>query len=252
MLESRGNRSSHTGSLAAWIQTGLGVGIVAFALTLGGDAVVALLVCGAALVAIGAFSVWSSTRQSAWRVSSSRPIVLPSPEGQRLLHRICSHIGYANYQEELYGRSLVTLRGLRTSAQILRTDLFELLEQAAYQFNRIDGLLQERANASDASLRALAPASRAAALECMAIVVNHAAWIDTFPENQVDHRKTILEKTARMQELADRLTGLTSTKPSLLETVAVRTLLDDVLDKISLEEAARTELRQDENRGAPL
>lgn len=244
MLDSRLHRSqSPAGQVFAWVQTILGLTVIGFALTSGGDAVVSLLVVGATMTVVGGIAAVTSARHSVWKSTNSRPLVLPSPEGQGLLHKICSHIGYANYQDELYGRSLVALRGMRTSSQVLRNELFELLDSAAMQFNRIDGILQERATASDASLRALAPASRAAALECMAIIVNHAAWIDTFPENQDDHRSTILAKTAKLEELADRLGALTSGAVSVVDAIAARTLMDDVLDKISLEEAARQELR---------
>lgn len=243
LLDSRVHRAqSPVGHIFAYVQAVIGIAVIVFAVTQGGDAVVALLFVGSVLTIIGGVAALTNNRQSVWK-STTRPLAAPSHEGQRLLHKICTHIGYANYQDELYGRSLVALRGMRTSSQVLRNELFELLDSAALQFNRIDGVLQERATAADTSLRALAPVSRAAALECMAIIVNHAAWIDTFPENQDDHRSTILDKTSKLQELADRLSALTSGTTSVFDSLAARTLMDEVLDKISLEEAARNELR---------
>lgn len=220
----------------------LGGAVVAYASIKQSDMMWLTLALGVLFLVTGSLALRSSHlrfRSSGVRARSLAPV---STEGQRLLHKLCSHIGYYNYQDEPYGRSLGGLRGFRTTCQVLPQELFELLNGAAHQHNRIEGLLMERASATDGSLKAIEPNVRAAAIEAMALIVNHAAWIDTFPENAQDHAQTIRARSAQLQELADRVSKLVRAKPSVVESLGARTLMDDVLDRLRLDDDARGEL----------
>lgn len=248
LLDTRLFRQDKNGVLAAgWLQLFFGLATMAIGLALHNDAVIILLCAGFSLTVIGAVMLRAEFARPRITGNFHVQIANPTPEGQRLVHKICSHIGYYNYQEETHGRSLVNLRGLRTSSQVLRKDLFELLDAAAHQFNRIDGLLQERSATIDSGVRSLGPSSRVAALEAMAVIVNHAVWIDTFPENAEDHRFTIVARTERLEELADRLGSFVQSRPTLIDSLSSRSLIDEVLDKLAMEEEARGELAPGEN-----
>ena len=243
LLDPRWLRGDVSGLLTAGgLQLAIGLALIATGSFSGNGPHYVLLATGLALALVGAGVLSLARRRMIARQSWPVPLQPLSNDGQRLLHKICCHIGYYNWQDEPYGRSLTGLRGVRTSSQVLPDDLFGLMDRAAFQFNRIDGLLKERSSSIDKSLKALEPNVRAACYESMSIVVNHASWIDTFPENKDDHRRTIEQKTEKLQELADRLSALVGSRPTLTEAVTARTVMDDVLDRIGQEEEARREL----------
>lgn len=171
--------------------------------------------------------------------TSAKPTTM---EGQQLIHRICTHIGYANYQQQGPGRHLALTRGLNTSSQILDKKLFSLLESAAFQFNQVEAMLLERKGANDRQILGLAPSIRAASFESMASVFSHAAAIDRYPENADDHVLTITARTNDLAELATRISALAKTSPNIVEESYSRTIMGDVLGRLRDEELSAKEL----------
>jgi hypothetical protein len=121
----------------------------------------------------------------------------------------------------------------------VNAEVVALLDVAAEQFNRIQGILES----PHGSLVKLAPQAFAAADEAMAEILHHGAVFDKYPESVNATRKTVEARIASLRELADRLEELATGDQTLTDKVAYTSSIDSVLEDLRLEQLARSELR---------
>jgi hypothetical protein len=130
-----------------------------------------------------------------------------------------------------------------TARQVLPTEVFDLLNGAAEQANRVWGSLATLATAADPVLVRNGPNLALAADETMAGIFDLAEQIVRYPEATQLQSRVIRERTAQLKELADRVEA----SQAALGVAAPVSALDSVLDELRLSQMARRELLAEED-----
>lgn len=123
----------------------------------------------------------------------------------------------------------------------------ELLDRAAFEFNRIAGCLAT-GQPSNATIAKLAPQVSAATDEAMADALHHAALLTKYPESGEASRTRLETHIAAMGEVADRIEEIVAKVPALSESIGRRSRIDDVIEELRLDQMARKELQKDPPR----
>ena len=130
----------------------------------------------------------------------------------------------------------------QSAKQCLQAGAFEMLDKAAFQYNRIAGVLAS----GHPEVTRFAPTVKAAADQAMADVFHAGYLLDAFPESQATAREKAAHEIAQLTELADRMEELLK-QPLDLPASAVKTSpISSVLEELRLDQLARSELAQDE------
>ena len=138
------------------------------------------------------------------------------------------------------GRSFRS-QGLASMVNEMGAEMFDLLEQSAFQFNRIFGALTTAGKNSAATK--LAPKVSSAASEAMADILHNSAMLAQYPEGGAAARMRIANQMGALRELGDHMERITTQPDSITERLVSRNQLDDVLDELRMDELARRELK---------
>lgn len=125
-------------------------------------------------------------------------------------------------------------------------EVLDLLESAAEQFNRSQGILQ---SPSGSSLSKVSASASKAADESMAAIFDNAATMDRFPESAAATKQQIVKQIGALKELADRLEDLATRQETISDKLTSSATMDSVLDELRLEQLARAELQSSESPG---
>jgi len=172
-----------------------------------------------------------------------------NPQAVKMLSHLATHIGWFNpdvlqtrtqrYQSAMWGQ---LWGGVRTSAQILDREVFEMLDKAAFQYNRLSGLLQ-LAKDSTGRPSKLEPNIRNAADEAMLGILNQVALVDRRPESASAVQKQVDHQVDQLAELGNRLEAMISDRATAFDRMGSTTALDTVLEDLRLEQSAMDEIR---------
>lgn len=124
----------------------------------------------------------------------------------------------------------------RSAKEVLHPAAFEALDQAAYHYNRMAGLLAT----GNPAFTKFAPTVKAAADQAMADMFDTAAVLDNFPESSAPQSKAG-EQIDELKELADRLETM---EASGVNAVEAGSRIQTVLEELRLDQLARSELTQ--------
>ncbi len=129
----------------------------------------------------------------------------------------------------------------QSSKQCLQPGAFEMLDKAAFQYNRIAGVLA----AGHPEVTRFAPTVKAAADQAMADMFHVGYLLDAFPESQSTAQGQATQEIAQLTELADRMEDLLKQPEGL--PASVRTSpISSVLEELRLDQLARSELGKDD------
>jgi len=137
--------------------------------------------------------------------------------------------------------------GMRGQTNDIPGDVLDLLDRAAFQYNRIAAVLSSGA-AGTATVAKMGPRLSQAADEAMAAVFHDAAGMVRYPEGGTASRSRLETHIQSLDELARRLEAVTNKAPTFTEKLTYRSGMDEVLEELRLEELARNELRIEEDR----
>lgn len=170
-------------------------------------------------------------------------------EGRRLLTRVYQHVGWTQHQNLHAGWNWGGwgLWGKRTSAQVLTPESFALLEAAAFEFNRLSGLLKIDGSRVHPTIDKLRASIRAAADEARIGIWNQVAILEKVPESQASVTRQIEADIAALREMAERVENLQQSERSFTERLGGTSAIDSVLDQLRLDESARAELAAEQD-----
>lgn len=171
-----------------------------------------------------------------------------STNGRKLLYKIGQHIGwndqYAPHNNR--GNPLTglwqQLFGVKTASNVLTAKSAELLEAGSSEYNRISGLLK-LANESNGRSSTLTPQIQAASDEAIVSLINQIALLEDNPETQNAIISQCEIQISKLKELADKFEEVMSGPVTLVERLSSTTVMDNVLDQLTLEAQAHEELR---------
>lgn len=132
-------------------------------------------------------------------------------------------------------------QGSAAASADLSEAVLEELEKAAYQYNRIAAVLVAAGSAQSSVVR-MATKVETAANESMGDVLHQAGLLAAFPEGSEAVSMRLHGTIKDLTELADRTQALLLAEPTFTERLVQRTGIQDVLDELRLEQAARSEL----------
>jgi hypothetical protein len=192
------------------------------------------------LVGLSWTYVRNKNTQSENRISSS---------GRKLLYKIGQHIGwndqYAPHNNR--GNPLISLwqqlTGVRTARNVLSPNGTEFLEAGCSQYNRISGLLNLAKDTTAGRSSNLMPQIQAASDEAIANLINQVALLEDNPETQNAVASQCQIQVSKLTELANRFEEALKNPLTLTERLSSASVMDDVLDRLSLEAQAYEELR---------
>lgn len=189
-----------------------------------------------------------------WRAKEGRPATVRlTPEASELSRRLMQHLAGTfffrhpklRHVRRVRSHNLPGMLQDRRSEDELSQAAFRLLDAAAFQYNRIYGLLalsSHETSADGTTLDRLGPSIRAAAEETMAELLHVAAMIERSPETTDALETEGQERIRELQELAgevDRLRAATQSSTAQLEGP---TRIRSILDELRAEQAARADL----------
>jgi hypothetical protein len=196
-------------------------------------------------VGLGIGAIWSARKMR----STVRSEIRITSEARQLMWRILNHIGWqaqhvqSQHQWIVIANLQSLLMPVKTAKNVLQADAFEILDQAAKSFNRINGVIKMARKAPMPQFERVLPSVSAAADEAMIAIFNAVAVLDKMPESAPSLRKQIQFHQSQLDELAQRVDRLTGSEPSLTEQYASGSAMTSVLEQLRLEQAARDELR---------
>lgn len=190
---------------------------------------------GAGLLGTGIF--WR-TRSKKWAPDS--PTLNKS--GYELLCSLCSNLNW-NTGGGCASSKTRSIFGIeRTSSQVLHPTTYKFLEAAAFEFNRIGGVIQTF-DAKTSIVASHLPAIKAAADEAMVQIINLAGQIQKTPESAGAVSHKIGQLTGELTELAVRLERIQTEPTTGLDRISRSSIMVSVLEQLKLEEDAREEIR---------
>ena len=203
-----------------------------------------ILLSTALIMGLIAFFQYRRSKQSGSEVQLNT-------EASSLISQLATHIGWYNpasmgnrsyqYQNQMkpwknwWG-------GVKTSSQILSAEVFEMLERAAFQYNRLSGLLVLAKSASGRSSR-MEPNIRNASDQTMFGILNQVALVDKRPESASAIRSQVDHQIKQLEELGDRLELLLSEPTNNFDAISSTSAMDSVLEDLRMEQLAREEIR---------
>ncbi len=125
--------------------------------------------------------------------------------------------------------------------ELLSPELFDLLERACFQYNRICGLVEAAPEASP--IKRFTTAAQLSADEAMAQIAHQGSMVSRYPESAAAAVQSVETRIAGLAELADRLESLQSRQPTFVDRMGSSSSLDNLLDELKLEDLARAELQ---------
>ncbi len=128
----------------------------------------------------------------------------------------------------------------KTAKDILGQELFDVVEAACQQYNRIDGILET--SRGDTNFARVAQNSRTGADEAIFAIFHRVAMIQRYPETMQSSILDCRDKTRALRELADGLESLRSRPISIADRLGYASTLDSVLEDVRLERMAHEEL----------
>jgi hypothetical protein len=128
----------------------------------------------------------------------------------------------------------------RGPQDVLPEPVFELLEQACFQYNRTCGIVELATEGSPA--KKLADSAQRAADETILEIIHQAALISRYPESSNAAVQTSQARIAALHELADRLESLQTRHPGLTDRMSSSSAMESVLEELKLDEIVRAEL----------
>lgn len=173
------------------------------------------------------------------------PEVRMSPAGKKLIYRIANHIGW--HSPEAYGSSPYrnfwwqSLFGRKTARNLLSTTSADLFERAAYDYNRIAGMLKLTKEAGGKANH-LAPQIQAASNEAMISLINQIALLESNPETKGPIEVQCREQIRKLNELAALFESRLEEPTSIMDRLSSTNLMDNVLDQLRYEKEAQQEL----------
>lgn len=193
---------------------------------------------------MGSIVLWNYRTQK-----QSQSEINLNPQAVKMLSQLIGHIGCFNpdfmqnrsqrYQSAMWGQ---WWGGARTSSQILGPEVYEMLERAAFQYNRLAGLLQLAKDATGRPSK-LEPNIRNAADEAMLGILNQVAPVDRRPESASAVQKQVDHQVGQLEELGNRLEAMIADRANSFDRMSATTALDSVLEDLRLEQAALEEIR---------
>lgn len=253
------------------VQFGIGIGLIVIATCLWIAAVLSG-VNGLAIGAIGPMIAGTVNAVVAWALKkrfaqSPIPVTNLTPESRAMLTSltwtyiwsknpwvwgVCMpqieseqtnqvHFVGGAYARHPAWRQTLNQRGLSS----LPEEVLDQMEAAAYHFNRTAGALE--AGSTAGSLTRLRPKILQAADEAMLDVLHQAQLVSQFPEGIKAIRGRLTGSVETLKELGDRVEALTLREPTFTEMIAGRTMADEVLEELRLEQSAFNELSSQED-----
>lgn len=128
----------------------------------------------------------------------------------------------------------------KTAKDVLGQDLFDILEAACQQYNRIDGILET--SRGDTNFARVAQNSRTGADEAIFAIFHRIAMTQRYPETMQSSMQDCREKTKALLELANGLESLQSRPVSISDRLGYTSTLNSVLEDVRLERMAHEEL----------
>ena len=128
----------------------------------------------------------------------------------------------------------------QSAQQCLDPIAFQVLDKAAFQYNRIAGIL----GTGHPDVTRLAPTIKAAADQAMADVFHVGYLLDAFPESQSSARTMADQDIASLKELGDRLESMQQSPASQVASPALPRPINTVLEELRLDQLARSELNK--------
>ncbi len=166
-------------------------------------------------------------------------------EGSQLLFRLVNHVGYMNphqYSGTRYGSPWHRFWGIKTAANMLSKQGFDILESAAGQFVRINAQVELDASGLK-RLSRTSGAIRLAAEETMITLINQVALLEQHPESLGAIADIAKKEIAKMVELGDRIEQSITGEDSLLGMHRGGSAIDGVLENLRMEQDALDEIR---------
>jgi hypothetical protein len=148
------------------------------------------------------------------------------------------------WRAQSYVNPWLSVMGLggKSAQETLPEPVFGVLEAAAFQYNRVLGLL----SVADDRLGKMANTIQAAIDEAIADVFHQAAMLQSFPESSGATRKVCEDRTASLREIADRVEALQRREPTLTERLSYTSAVDEALEELRLQTMAESELLHNE------
>lgn len=178
-----------------------------------------------------------------------KPQAKLSMDGSRLVIRILSHIGWANMNSFRYGATtspwLWSFGGRRTSEQVLSPAAFNMLDRCAQEVLRILGSLNSGTPIRAQGLESLKPSILAAVDDTMIGILNQVGTMERIPEGGSAIRAQVEADIASLKELADRVESMQAAVPRIVDHLAAPSPIQNVLEQLRQDQAARDELEPD-------
>jgi hypothetical protein len=134
----------------------------------------------------------------------------------------------------------------QSAKQCLNPAAFDMLDKAAYQYNRIAGIL----GTGHPEVARFAPTIKSAADQAMADVFHVGYLLDSFPESQSSAQAKADQEIASLTELAERMESM-QRQPAVGSEAVVRTSspISNLLEELKLDQSARAELSKPAEEG---
>lgn len=233
----------------SFVQGMLGVVFTILGLTIPGDTSAPFLIIGPIMMAAGAGLGIGAYLIGKRYAKLQRPQAKLSADGTRLVIRILSHIGWVNINSYRFGGMGQpwnwSFSGRRTSEQVLSSSAFSLLDRCAHEVLRIVGILNSGTPVRDPTLESMKPAIMAAVDDAMVGVLNQVGTMERIPEGGTAIRSQAEADIASLKELADRVESMQAAAPKIVDHLAAPSPIQNVLDQLRQDEAARDELEPD-------
>lgn len=188
-----------------------------------------------------------------WLKSRLKPEQTPrvklTPEATDLLRSLIAHVqgwGFGRHRRRRLRRAMRTgtIRSQNRCEDVLTPEAFRMLESAAFQYNRIFGVVGAGSEPGGTSFERFGPEILAAADATMAQLLDAAALANRLPETAPRLEAELKSRVQELEELAgevERLQGASVSAPALAEGVSP---VRSVLEELRADQRAREELRR--------
>jgi hypothetical protein len=149
------------------------------------------------------------------------------------------------YERRMMRRiALGTAFGLapRSVKDVLDARLFEILDGACYEYNRVLGIIET--GHGNPTILKMSRQIQLAADEALFDVFHQAATVSQYPESTSSVEQRCESRTNALRELGDRLENLQTREQTLTERIAYSSTMDTVLEELRMDDLARTELNK--------
>jgi hypothetical protein len=138
------------------------------------------------------------------------------------------------------GSLILGVRKGKGPREALPAPLFDLLERACHEYNRVSGVVQLATNTSP--VKKLSDAALNGSDETILEVFHQAALVSRYPESSAAATQTMELRIAALQELANGLEQLQTRQPALSDRLNATSAMERVLEELKLDAMAREEL----------